>query len=234
VADGEAVALQGWRFEEKDAIDGATKWTCRTRDAIAPGERYPLDPAEGKPKPPPQEPWPNGVVLTVRGAAPTVTLILPPGKVKFTAADAPLGRPKIFLDGRVRVERLPAVSVLRPPAEPKAVAPVQDDYPAFWVRYKTGKQYMAWVAYQNEKDRVLLAERDGPDSDWSAPVEADGPGDHFRIALASTHNNTLWVVWSSQRDHNWDLYGRPYKDGKLGDEVRLTPTPHHPPPPGGG
>jgi hypothetical protein len=77
VAGGEAVALQGWRFEEKDAIDGATKWTYRTRDFIVPGERYPLDPAEGKPKPPPQEPWPNGVVLTVRGAGSTVTLTLP-------------------------------------------------------------------------------------------------------------------------------------------------------------
>ncbi len=222
VAGGEVVTLQGWRFEEKDAVDGATKWTCRTRDSIAPGERYPLDPAEGKPKPPPQEPWPNGVVLTVRGAGPTVTLTLPPGEVKFTADDVPLGRPKTFLDGRVRVERLPAVSVMRPPAEPKAVAPVQDDYPAFWVHYKTGKQTMAWVAYQNEKDRVLLAERDGPDGDWSAPVEVAGPGDHFRVALASTHGDNLWVVWSSQRDHNWDLFGRPYKDGKLGDEMRLT------------
>jgi hypothetical protein len=32
-------------------------------------------------------------------------------------------------------------------------------------------------------------------------------------------------VWSSQRNGNWDLYGRPYKDGKLGDEVRLTEDP---------
>ncbi len=78
---------------------------------------------------------------------------------------------------------------------------------------------------EGEVDRVLLAERDGPDGDWSAPVEVAGPGDHFRVALASTHNDTLWVVWSSQRDHNWDLYGRPYRDGKLGDEVRLTDDP---------
>ena len=186
--------------------------------------RRPLSarPAAGKPQPPPEEPWPNGVVLTVRGAAPTVTLTLPAGEVKFTAGDVPLGEPKTFLDGQVRVERLPATSVLRPPADPKADAPVQDDYPAFWVRYKTGKQYLAWVAYQKEKDRVLLAERDGPDGDWSEPVEVAGPGDHFRVALASTHDDTLWVVWASQRDHNWDLYGRPYKDGKLGDEVRLT------------
>jgi len=225
VADGEAVELKGWRFEDSDAVSAPTQWKCKTRDYIAPGERYPLDPASGKPKPPPQEPWPNGVVLTLRGAAPTATLTLAAGEIKFSADDAPLGRPKVFLDGRVRVERLPAVSVLRPPADPKADAPVQDDYPAFWVRYKTGKQYMAWVAYHKEKDRVLLAERDGPDGDWSVPVVAAGPGDHFRVALAGTHNDILWVVWASQRDHNWDLYGRPYKDGKLGDEVRLTDDP---------
>ena len=224
VADGDAVELRGWRFEEMDAVDGTTQWTCKTRNYIKPGDRFPLDPASGKPPPAPQEPWPNGVVLTVRGADPAVTLTLPAGEVKFKAGDVPLGQPKTFLDGQVRVERLPATSVLRPPADPKDPAPVQDDYPAFWVRYKTGKQYLAWTAYQQEKDRVLLAERDGPDGAWSAPIEVAGPGDHFRVALASTHD-TLWVVWSSQRDHNWDLFGRPYKDGKLGDEVRLTDDP---------
>ena len=222
VTGGEALALTGWRFEAKDAIDGATRWKCRTRDFIVPGDSYPLDPAIGRPKPPPQEPWPNGVILTVRGAGPTVTLTLPPGEVKFTADEVPLGRPKTYLKGRVRVERLPAVSVLRPPAPPRAPTPREDDYPAFWVRYKTGKQYLAWVAYHQEKDRVLLVERDGPNGDWSKPIEVAGPGDHFRVALAGTHGNTLWIVWSSQRDHNWDLYGRPYTNGKLGAEVRLT------------
>lgn len=99
---------------------------------------------------------------------------------------------------------------------------MQDDYPAFWVRYKTGKQYLAWVAYRQQKDRVLLVERDGPDGAWSEPKEVAGPGDHFRVALASTHGDTLWIVWASQREHNWDLFARPYQDGKLGEEVRLT------------
>src|SRR5439155_6326193 len=134
---GAADGLTGWRFEEKDAVEGTTKWTCKTRNFIAPGERYPLDPAAGKPTPPPEQPWPNGVVLTVRGADPTVTLTLPGGAVKFTAGDVALGQPKTFLDGQVRVERLPATSVLRPAAEAKDPAPVQDDYPAFWVHYKS-------------------------------------------------------------------------------------------------
>ena len=133
-----------------------------------------------------------------------------------------LGEPKNYLSSSVRVERLPAESLLRPAAPPRTENAVQDDYPAFWVRYQTGKQYLAWVAYQKEKDRVLLVERDGPEGKWSEPIEVDGPGDQFRVALAGTHGDTLWIVWSSQRDHHWNLYARPYTNGKLGEEVRLT------------
>jgi hypothetical protein len=224
VADGEVAELTGWRFEGKDAVDGH-KWKCSTRNAVAPGERYPLQPASGKPRETPEKPWPNGIHLTVRGAAPTVTLTLASGEVKFKASELGLGEPKTFLDGQVRVERLPVTGVLRAAAAPRAENPVQDDYPAFWIRYRTGKQYLAWVAYQQSKDRVLLVERDGPEGAWSQPIEVAGPGDHFRVALATTHKDTLWIVWASQRDGNWDLFGRPYLDGKLGAEVRLTDAP---------
>jgi hypothetical protein len=223
VADGAVIDLSGWRFEEEDAVEDLSRWKCSTHLYVAPEERYPLTPASGKPREPPQAPWPNGVTLAVKGAAPTVTLTLARGEVKFQPAEVPPGEPKTFLDGQVRVERLPATTLLRAPD--KGSNPVQDDYPAFWVRYRTGKQYLAWVAYQKEKDRILLVERDGPDGAWSEPLEVAGPGDHFRVALASTHGDTLWVVWASQRDHNWDLYGRPYQGGKLGDEVRLTDDP---------
>ncbi len=226
VADGWLKAVAGWRFEGKgDRLKGGNAWTCVTHSGIAPEQRYPVQDASGKPKRKAVlAPWPSGIHVFVEGAAPTVTLKLPKGEVKFAAADVRLGEPKHFLDGQVRVERLPAVSVPRPaaPFKPKADYPVQDDYPAFWVRYKSGKHYLAWVAYHKAKDRVLLCERDGPDGKWSEPVEVDGPGDHFRVALAGTHADTLWVVWSAQRKGNWDLYGRPYKGGKLGEEVRLT------------
>src|SRR5262249_47266420 len=163
------------------------------------------------PMEPPSSPWPNGITLTLRGASPTVTLKLSQGEISFKAADVVLGEPKTFLKGAVRVERLPEAAVLRPPAAPMAADAVQDHYPAFWVRYRTGKHYLAWVAYQKERDRVLLVERDGPDGKWSDPVEIAGPGDHFRVGLASTHDDTLWVVWSSQRDRKWNLFARPYK-----------------------
>ena len=118
------------------------------------------------------------------------------------------------------------VWVLRVGPDPAGEAnPVQDDYPAFWIQPETGKQYLAWVAYHNAADRVLLAQCDGPAGNWSEPVEVDGPGQHFRVALAGTADGTLWVVWSAQREQNWDLFARPYRGDKLGGEVRLTDDP---------
>src|SRR5262249_55925907 len=143
ITGGEIASITGWRFEEKDAVDGVRGWKCRTHNLIAPGERFPLAPPSGKATPPPEQPWPNGVTLIVRGESPTVTVTLQAGEIKFQTEEVLLGEAKTYLDGQVRVERLPATSVVRPAAEPKAEDPVQDDYPAFWVRYKTGKQYLA-------------------------------------------------------------------------------------------
>jgi hypothetical protein len=221
VADGEVVGLTGWRFEDKDKVEDKSGWKCSTHRFIDPDARYPLATPDKTPPAPPEKPWANGVTLVVKGQAPTVTLTLPQGEVKFKAGDIALGDPKLFLDKQVRVERTATTVLLREPAA-KVGEGVQDDYPAFWVRYRTGKHYLAWVAYQQEKNRVLLVERDGPDGKWSEPLEVAGPDDHFRVALASTHDDTLWVVWASQREHRWHLFGRPYKDGKLGDEVRLS------------
>lgn len=230
VAGGTLVEMAGWRFEAKeDAILEGGKWRCGTHDEIAPEKRYPVQDFAGKLKGKPElAPWPNGIHITVRGANPALTLKLAKSTVEFKSTDVPLGEPKAFLDGQVRVERLPETSVVRPAAPTKAVDPVQDDYPAFWVHYKSGKHYLAWVAYQKAKTRVLLAERDGPDGRWSEPIEVAGPGDHFRVALATTHDGTLWVTWSSNQDQAWNLYARPYKDGKLGatEQVSRGDGPH--------
>lgn len=222
VSGGEVLSVRGWRFEEKDVVNGAASWKCRTRLHVADRWRYPVAPAHDKPNPPPERPWPNGVFFTIAGESALVELRLAAGGVKFAANDVLLGEPRSFLGGRVRVERLAETEVLRLAASPKQASPVQDDYPAFWVRYRTGKHYLAWVAYQKEKDRVLFVERDGPHGRWSeARVVADS-GDHFRVALASTHDDTLWIVWSEQRQKKWGLFGRPYKDGQLGKEIQVA------------
>src|SRR5581483_9419675 len=110
----------------------------------------------------------------VEGGSPQVTVQFAQGTVKFAAIYVPLGQPISYLDGQVRVERLPEVRLARAAAPLKDKTPYQDDYPAFWVHYKTGKQYLAWACYQNERDRVLLIERDGPGGAWSQPKEVAG------------------------------------------------------------
>ena len=228
VEDGEVTTLDGWRFEGKDAVQGHSGWHCTTHEKIAPEHRFPIEGPSGRPEGKATfVPWPNGVYVTVRGTNPTVTVTITrgktrPGRVKFKADDVPLGQPKMFLQDQVRVERLPATSVLRPPRRPRPTTPCRTITPPSGCATKPASSTWPGSPTRTEKDRVLLAERDGPDGAWSEPVEVAGPGDHFRVALAGTHDDTLWVVWSSQRNHNWDLYGRPYKDGKLGDEVRLT------------
>jgi hypothetical protein len=48
ISGGEVVDIAGWRFEEKDAVDGVNGWRCRTRNYIAPGGHFPLTLANGR------------------------------------------------------------------------------------------------------------------------------------------------------------------------------------------
>jgi hypothetical protein len=123
VEGGQVIALTGWRFEEKDAVDGVRGWKCRTHNNIAPDERVPLTLASGKTPVALKQPWPNGVTLTVRGANPTLTIKLKAGDIKFKAEAIFLGEAKTFLDEQVHVERMP---------EPLCITTAAYDWPAWW------------------------------------------------------------------------------------------------------
>ncbi len=223
VTGGKLESLVGWHFEEKDNVTGAS-WSCKTRSNIAPLQRYPIQDFAGKPKAKAELAiWPNGVQLAIKGETPAVTVKLGQGTFTFRAKDMLTGQPETFLAGQVRVERVPALSLARPaaPFEAAGSAP-QDDYPALSVDPATGKQLLAWVSYHNAKTRVLLARRDGPNDPWSEPLEVAESGDHFRVALAATAGGTTWIVWSTNRDHAWNLVSRPFRDGKLGEARYLT------------
>ena len=47
VNEGAVQSLTGWRFQDRDRVEGLTAWHCRTHSALAPGARYPLTPAKG-------------------------------------------------------------------------------------------------------------------------------------------------------------------------------------------
>jgi hypothetical protein len=44
--------------------------------------------------------------------------------------------------------------------------------------------------------------------------------------LLEDSKNRLWIMWTSQRDHNWDVYYKIRENGEWGDEERLTTDPY--------
>jgi hypothetical protein len=222
VAGGQVESLAGWRFGERDAILGVGGWQCRTHEYPAPDQRVAIKPAEGMEKAPIEKPFASGVDLVLKGDDAKVNVRFRQGELSFSIRDIKLGEPLGYLDGQVAVERLPVMSIFRPAQLGGSRNARQDDYPAFWVQYRTGIQFLAWVVYQHEKDRIFLAKRQGPDGAWSEPMEVAGPGDHFRVELAGIHGGDIWIVWSGQHAGNWDLFGRKLHDGVLGPEKRLT------------
>jgi hypothetical protein len=215
VAEGEVVKLAGWRFEENDVINGKNGWKCQTHEY----RKTRKEPGDNDSA---YEAWPNGVNLTVRGTAPSITIALRRGPIRFSAADMELGKTSSFLDHQVSVQRIPDVSMIRPPQPGKAENSRQDDYPSLWISPRDGRQYVAWVMYHHRGDRILLVHRASADQPWSEPLEVDGAGDHFRVALAELADGTLWIVWSKQEASAWGLYGRPLRDQSLGPVQKLT------------
>ena len=226
---GEIVSIEGWQFERPDKVIGVTGWKAKTRNFIAYGKRFPVQLASGKPRYKAEfQPRAKGVIVRVKGSRKIgIRLKLRKTDLLFTPADLKLGQPLSTMKENVRIERVPDYSPIREAAPPATPNAPQDDFPSIWVDWKSGKHYLAWVTYQKEKDRVFLAERDGPHGKWSEPKMVAGPGYHFRVSLAGTRKN-LWIVWSSMNDKkNWDLYARPLtmKTGKLGKVTQLTDSP---------
>jgi len=130
-------------------------------------------------------------------------------------SEIPAAGPRLFLDGHVSVERVPAVEV-------HAAPETEDDYPEL-ARDGVGGLWMAWQSYRGESDSVWARRFDG--RQWGPPAAVLEKGDAYRTAVATAGNGETWVVWSQQIAGNWDLYGRAHRDGKWGAPVRLTEAP---------
>ncbi|MEX1275395.1 MAG: CehA/McbA family metallohydrolase [Bacteroidota bacterium] len=58
---------------------------------------------------------------------------------------------------------------------------------------------------------------------WTEPVRvSSGTGEEYASRIAVDGNGTAWVVWSARRNGDWEIYARTFKEGKLGEEMRLT------------
>jgi hypothetical protein len=230
VSAGTPVRLESWRFDDGDRIDGATAWKLSTH----PARIFNPQPASERPI------VANGVVATFSGLTPAseVRVQTAQGQFTFRPEVVPYGTTARFLGGRVHVDRVPV-------ARPVVSSPAEQDFPAAAV----DREGTVWLAYQeftpNPKFRGIrwalqaepksfaeLAEPSGGDqillvhstaAGWSAPIAVSDPrGDCYRPAVAIDGRGAVWVVWSAKVSGNFDVYARPFEQGKAGRTVRLT------------
>lgn len=208
VSGGTVVGLEPWLFQPGDTV-GAADWRCalqRYDGDIPEADRRKMLPAEQV----------TGKGLFVRLDAPadaTLTLTTSAGEWRVGLAELATGRTIVGLDGLVVVTRTAV-------AERVTDERYAHDFPAAAVG-PDGRRAVAWVAYDDRADHLLLR-RDGD----AEPVEVSPtPGDFHRPALAWTAEG-ITVVWPAQVEPgNFELFARRLDGGRWSDTVRLTHNP---------
>ena len=161
VSGGELAGVEGWHFSASDSIDGRDKWRCSTRrDAVPPYAD--LHYTEMRPgSTPPVLFHAVGVYVTLRAAGDArVTVQTKQGEFDFPVSQI-TDEVMPVLGGRATVVRVPAVEKLSAPE-------FEDDEPAI-AALPDGSIAVAWVAYRDRADRVLL--RDSRAGSWTAAQE---------------------------------------------------------------
>jgi hypothetical protein len=207
---GRLLRLEGRHFSAGDAIVAPDGWRCAIRrDQVAPYAD--IHYTEMRPgSEPPVLFHPVGVwIMVERGARLAVETTQ--GNFEFQADE--VASAQRFLDGRVEVR--PAATV-----EKLTEEDYEDDEPSI-VAQRDGSLSVAWVAYRDRADRILVRTRRG--GSWSAPEEVTPqPADIFRTAAAEDGEGNLWVFWSERENDQWHLRARQKKNGQWQPALRLT------------
>ena len=158
------------------------------------------------------------------------------GSFDIAVGELGMGRSVELLGGRAQAALAPAESPLRNSA-------VEEDFPncasmpdhsvlCAYVEYETGKPVdeakalageFDSIEFSGNGDRVALLHRDH--SGWRDPVYVTSYGsDVWQPVVMSLPDSGAAVLWSEQRDGNWDIYSRTYSplSGDLGAERRHT------------
>ena len=202
----------GWHFSDGDAVSGPGAWKAVTRrDAVA--QWADIHYTEMRPGSTPEVLFhPIGLFLTI-SMSPAARIQFDTAQGSFGVSAAELGETaKPYLDGRVTARIVPS-------AEKLSGANFEDDEPAIAVQ-ADGSAAVAWVAYRDRADRVLLRTRSG--SGWTAAEEVTKkPGDIFRCSVV-TAGSSLWVFWSEREDRRWHIWGREKRGGEWREPVRVS------------
>jgi hypothetical protein len=182
---------------------------------------------------------PNGVFVALKAPDDArLTIETAQGNFNVPLADVADGSIQKYLDGKVEAQLVPTAATLYDGSD-------QEDFPAA-APDAGGNIWVACVVHQ-ARGPVLVeplstrptkfadyVPKDGGDQvrllryaagKVADTVEITGPGlDVWRPAVAVDKNGAVVVVWSENRDGNWDLYQCTYLPEKRGlsEPVRLT------------
>lgn len=221
------VAVEPWRFDDKDAMLPGNRWTMTTH-------RIRLF---GTANAPAVRPFgANGVVVRLAEETDNATLAVqtPRGVFNVRLSEIPYGQTKTGLDGKAAADRLPPFWRITNSAD-------EQDYPAA----ATDAQGNIWLAYLEFKhhpdhnrirntpndfeamtakpggDQILLRKFAG--GSWSEPIAiTPAGGDLYRPALAIDGKGRPWVFWSANAKNDFDLYARVVDDGKAGTVLNVS------------
>src|ERR1700683_2558695 len=213
ISGGEIIRVEGRQFSKEDSVTTPNSWRCTTReDAVAPyADMHYTEMQPGSI--PAVRIHAVGVYATVRSAGdPRISAKTAQGAFAFALSEV-TAAPKPFLGGRVTVVRAPTVEKLSGPQ-------FEDDEPAMAIT-EGGKPAVAWVAYRDRADRVLL--RTLENGAWSEAEEVTPKtATIFRSALAADHSGSLWVFWSQLDGDRWQIWSRRRTGGAWQPATPLT------------
>ena len=219
--------VRGWRFAGADAIANNT-WKAATR----------ATPSLSPPGPV-QE---NGVIVKVAESASPITfdVTTTQGNFSFTSQELPFGVSKTFLGGRALAARTGAQFQLSSSQEEEdfpSMAQSGDDVYLTYTEFVYGDRTQAsgqgtsqpitnfaFLARPAGGDQVLLLHYSISQRTWTGPFAVTNPGeDIMRSTVAVDGQGRAWIIYSAQRNGNFDLYARSAAaDGTMSTEIRLT------------
>ena len=232
-AGGTIQKIDGWRFTAADSISGTSSWKLTARTA-PPGPSATTGPMQE-----------NGVIVTAAASSTSVTFDVKTGHGNFTFAstDVPFGTTKTFLNGSALVAQTAAplqLSTSKEDDDFPAMAQSGDDVYLVYTEFTHGDRTQA-VGLNTKQtitdftpfarpaggDQILLMHYSKSQRVWTGPFPVTGTGeDAMRAAVAVDGQGLAWIIYSVQRNGNFDLYARSARpDGTMSPETRLTNDP---------
>jgi hypothetical protein len=235
VDKGEVVGVEGWRFRQNDAVRGTSSWDARTRQTKGAGKKA----AAKKKAALAGAGAANGVFVALKAADDArLSVETRQGNFDVSLADLAGGAIRSYLGGKASAQLAPtAVAVYN--------GPNQEDFPAA-ASDGRGTAWVACVVHEARGPVLLnpLTERPKSFADYvpkgggdqvrllrfaggkaGAPLDVTAGGlDVWRPAVAVDREGGVTVVWSENRDGNWDLYQRTYSPTRqsFSEPKRLT------------